>query len=317
MTVKIGVVMDPIESIKSYKDSSFAMMLAASARGWEIYYIPPGELYLDQGEARANYWPVSVRDNPEDWYTLGDCVDGPLSELDALLMRVDPPFDMDYIYITYLLERAEAAGTLVVNKPNALRDCNEKLFTAWFPEHCPRTVVSASQTRLRNWLAEMGDAIIKPLDGMGGESIFRLRSDGANIGVILEHMTRHGKLQCMMQSYLPAIKDGDKRVLVVDGAVVPFALARIPNKGETRGNLAVGGTGVAMPLTEDEQLVAESVAPDLVRRGLMFVGLDMIGGKLTEINVTSPTCIRELDAAYNLDIGGMLMDAIQRRLDKN
>lgn len=314
MSLKVGVVMDPIESIKPVKDSSFAMMLAAQARGWELYYLPPSELYLDQGEARGRYQAVTVRDQSDDYYTLGESIDGPLGELDVILMRVDPPFDMDYIYITYILERAEAAGALVVNRPNALRDCNEKLFTAWFPEHCPRTLVTASSERLRERLAEMGDSIIKPLDGMGGESIFRMRADDPNIGVILEHMTLRGKRQCMMQEFLPDITEGDKRVLVVDGEVVPYTLARIPTKGETRGNLAAGGRGVAMPITDKERAIAEAVAPELVKRGLMFVGLDMIGGKLTEINVTSPTCIREIDAAYDIDIAGQLMDAIERKL---
>ncbi len=316
MTVKIGVVMDPIESIKPVKDSSLAMMLAAQSRGWELYYLTPDELYLDQGEARASYNRITVRDDEQDWFTHGEKVDGPLGDLDVILMRVDPPFDMDFIYITYILERAEAAGALVVNRPNALRDCNEKLFTAWFPEHCPKTLVSASQKRLRARLMELGDAIIKPLDGMGGESIFRMRANEPNIGVILEHMTLRGKRQCMMQEFLPQITEGDKRVLVVDGEPVPYTLARIPTKGETRGNLAAGGKGVAMPLTDAERAIAEAVAPELVRRGLMFVGLDMIGGKLTEINVTSPTCIREIDAAYGIDIAGQLMDAIERKLSK-
>ncbi len=314
MTVKIGVVMDPIESIKPVKDSTLAMMLAAQARGWELYYLAPNELYLDQGEARARCQTVTVRDDQEDWFSFGAETDGPLGELDAILMRVDPPFDMDYIYITYILERAEAAGALVVNRPNALRDCNEKLFTAWFPEHCPRTVVSASQQRLRDTLTELGDTIIKPLDGMGGASIFRLRADDPNIGVILEHMTLHGKRQCMMQRFMPEIKDGDKRVLVIDGVAVPYTLARIPTKGETRGNLAAGGKGVAMPITEAEQALVDAVAPELKRRGLLFVGLDVIGDKLTEINVTSPTCIRELDSAYGLDIASLLMDAIEAKL---
>lgn len=314
MTVKVGVVMDPIESIKPVKDSSLAMMLAAQARGWQLFYLQPGELYMDQGEARARYNAITVRDDADDWYTHSEVVDGPLGDLDVILMRVDPPFDMDFIYITYILERAEAAGALVVNRPNALRDCNEKLFTAWFPEQCPSTLVSASQERLRERLIQLGDAIIKPLDGMGGESIFRMSADGANIGVILEHMTLRGKRQCMMQEFLPAISEGDKRVLVIDGEVVPYTLARIPTGGETRGNLAVGGKGVAMALTDAERAVAEAVGPELVRRGLMFVGLDMIGGKLTEINVTSPTCIREIDAAYGIDIAGQLMDAIDRKL---
>lgn len=314
MAVKIGVVMDPIESIKPVKDSSFAMMLAAQARGWQLYYLRPEELYLDQGEARGRYTAVSVRDQSEDYYTLGDSHDGPLAALDAIIMRVDPPFDMDYIYTTYILERAEAAGALVVNRPAALRDCNEKLFTAWFPEHCPRTLVTASPERLRARLGELGEAIIKPLDGMGGESIFRMSASGPNTGVILEHMTLRGKRQCMLQEFLPDISEGDKRVLVVDGEVVPYTLARIPVGDETRGNLAAGGKGVAMPITDAERAVAEAVAPALVERGLLFVGLDMIGARLTEINVTSPTCIREIEAAYEVDIAGQLMDAIAHRV---
>ncbi|MEM7379326.1 MAG: glutathione synthase [Pseudomonadota bacterium] len=314
MTIQIGVVMDPIEHIKPVKDSSLAMMLAAQARGWSVHYLQPQDLYLRDGEACASRQAVRVADNESDWFTLGDTTDGPLSELDVILMRVDPPFDMDYIYATYLLERAEQAGVLVVNKPQSLRDANEKLFTAWFPELCPPTLVSASQARLKSFVEEQQDTVIKPLDGMGGESIFRLGQADPNLNVVLEHMTRRGRRQCMIQSYLPAIREGDKRILLVDGVPAPYALARIPSAGETRGNLAAGGRGVPVPLSDTDRAIAEAVAQPLRDRGLLFVGLDVIGDRLTEINVTSPTCIRELDAGCGLDIGGDLMDAIARQL---
>ncbi|MEM9602947.1 MAG: glutathione synthase [Pseudomonadota bacterium] len=314
MTIQIGVVMDPIEHIKPVKDSSLAMMLAAQARGWAVHYLQPADLYLRDGEACASRRAVRVADDETDWFSLGNATDGPLAELDVILMRVDPPFDMDYIYATYILERAEHAGVLVVNKPQSLRDANEKLFTAWFPDLCPPTLVSASQARLKSFVEEQQDTVIKPLDGMGGESIFRLGQADPNLNVVLEHMTRRGRRQCMIQSYLPAIREGDKRILLVDGVPAPFALARIPSAGETRGNLAAGGRGVPVPLSDSDRAIADAVAQPLRDRGLLFVGLDVIGDRLTEINVTSPTCIRELDAGCGLDIAGDLMDAIARQL---
>ncbi len=315
MTYRIGVVMDPIDAIKPEKDSTLAMLLAAQRRGWQIEYMLANDLYLANGRACAQRRELRVTDSDTDWHALGAVRDGPLAELDAILMRVDPPFDMDYIYTTYQLELAEAEGVLVVNRPQTLRDANEKLFTAWFPELCPASLVSASQARLKSFVQELEDTVIKPLDGMGGESIFRLSANDPNLNVVLEHMTRRGRRQCMIQAFLPEIRDGDKRILLVDGKPAPYALARIPSAGETRGNLAAGGRGVPVPLSDSDRSIAEAVAEPLRARGLLFVGLDVIGDRLTEINVTSPTCIRELDAAFGLDIAGDLMAVIESKLE--
>ncbi len=312
--IKLGIVMDPISSINIKKDTSFAMMLEAQRRGYEIHYMEMDDLYLHQGEARAQTKIVKLDENPQKWYEFTQEQDIKLSELDAILMRKDPPFDTEYIYATYILERAEEAGSLIVNKPQSLRDCNEKLFTAWFPELTPDTLVTRSAKKLREFHQKHGDVIFKPLDGMGGASIFRMKQDDPNVGVIIETLTEHGKRFCMAQNYLPAIKQGDKRVLVVDGEPVPYCLARIPAKGETRGNLAAGGSGEARPLTESDWAIARAVAPTLKEKGLIFVGLDIIGDRLTEINVTSPTCAREIEVAFDISIMGMLMDAIEKRL---
>ncbi|CAG9413169.1 Glutathione synthetase [Providencia alcalifaciens] len=314
--IKLGIVMDPISSIKIKKDTSFAMMLEAARRGYEIHYMEMNDLYLHQGEARATTKIVTVEENPTKWYEFHSEQDIALSDLDAILMRKDPPFDTEYIYATYILERAEQAGSLLVNKPQSLRDCNEKLFTAWFPELTPDTLVTRSSEKLREFHQKHGDVIFKPLDGMGGASIFRLKKDDPNVGVIIETLTEHNSRYCMAQNFLPAIKEGDKRVLVVDGEPVPYCLARIPAQGETRGNLAAGGRGEARPLTESDWAIARAVAPTLKEKGLIFVGLDIIGDRLTEINVTSPTCAREIEAAFDISITGMLMDAIERRLKK-
>ncbi len=310
-SIKLGVVMDAISSVNVKKDSTLAMLLEAQKRGYQLYYMQMKDLYLDQGECRATTHTVEVFDNEELWYQLGDEQDIALSELDAVLMRKDPPFDTEYIYATYMLERAEEAGTLIVNKPQSLRDCNEKLFTAWFSELTPRTLVTRSSKKIRAFHQELKDIIIKPLDGMGGASIFRLKSDDVNVGVIIETLTQHGNIYAMVQEYLPEIKEGDKRILIVNGEVMPYCLARIPAHGETRGNLAAGGRGEARPLSHSDKLIAETIAPELKKRGLFFVGLDVIGNKVTEINVTSPTCIREIEAAYPINISGKLMDAIE------
>ena len=315
MTIRLAVVMDPIGSIRIAKDSTFAMLLAAQARGWELHYLEQPDLYLAQNRAHGRLRPLQVRDDPAGWYTLGDPANRPLAEMDVILMRKDPPFDMDYIYSTYLLELAEAEGVLVVNRPQSLRDANEKLYTAWFPQCTPPTTVSARQDILRAFLAEHGDIILKPLDSMGGASIFRVREGDPNLGVILETLTDHGRRLTMAQRYLPEIRDGDKRILLVDGEPVPYALARIPAPGETRGNLAAGGRGEGVALSERDRWICEQVAPTLREKGLLFVGLDVIGDWLTEINVTSPTCIRELEALYDLDIAGQLMDVIAARLE--
>jgi glutathione synthase len=314
MTVKLGVVMDPIADINVKKDTTLAMLLAAQRRGWELYYMEQNDLSLDQGLARGVVRRLSVQDNPESWYELGSPQDTALSELDVLLMRKDPPFDMDFIYSTYILEAAQRAGTLVVNDPRSLRDCNEKLFATQFPQCCPPLIVAASAARLKAFHAEHGDVIFKPLDGMGGASIFRVKADDPNLSVIIETLTDHGRQQIMAQKFLPEIVAGDKRILMVDGVPAEYGLARIPMSGETRGNLAAGGSGVAMPLTDRERWICAQVAPVLREKGLLFVGLDVIGDYLTEINVTSPTCVRELDRAHELDIAGDLMDVIATKL---
>ncbi len=312
--IKLGIVMDPISQVKVAKDSSMAMMLEAQKRGYEIYYMEMQDLYLDQGQARANTQRVKVFDDSNHWYELYEQQDMALSDLDAILMRKDPPFDTEFIYATYMLERAEVEGTLIVNKPQSLRDCNEKLFTAWFADLTPRTLVTRNDKQVRAFHQELKDIIIKPLDGMGGSSIFRIKENDANVGVIIETLTNHGQQYAMVQEYMPEIVDGDKRILIVNGEPMPYCLARIPAQGETRGNLAAGGRGVARPLSPSDKLIAETIAPELKKRGLYFVGLDVIGDKVTEINVTSPTCIREIEAAYPINISGKLMDAIEENI---
>ena len=314
MTVKLGVVMDPIADINVKKDTTLAMLLAAQRRGWELYYMEQSDLSLDQGLARATVRRLSVEDNPESWFEVGSPQNIALSDLDVVLMRKDPPFDMDFIYSTYILEAAQREGTLVVNDPRSLRDCNEKLFATQFPQCCPPLIVAASAARLKAFHAEHGDVILKPLDGMGGASIFRVKAGDPNLSVIIETLTNHGRQQIMAQKFLPEIVDGDKRILMVDGVPAEYGLARIPMSGETRGNLAAGGSGVAMPLTDRERWICSQVAPVLREKGLLFVGLDVIGDYLTEINVTSPTCVRELDRAHQLDIAGDLMEAIASKL---
>lgn len=312
--IKLGIVMDPIADINIKKDSSFAMLLEAQRRGYEIHYMEMADLYLLQGQARARTRVLSVEPNPERWYHFGSEQDLALSELNVILMRKDPPFDTEYIYATYMLERAEDAGTLIVNKPQSLRDANEKLYTSWFSQFTPRTLVSRDPKRLKAFYQQEQDVILKPLDGMGGASIFRLKPEDPNVSVILETLTAHGSQYAMAQRYIPEIVDGDKRILVVDGEPVPYCLARIPASGETRGNLAAGGRGEARPLSDSDWAIAKAIGPTLKAKGLIFVGLDVIGDKLTEINVTSPTCIREIEAAFPISITGMLFDAIERRL---
>lgn len=312
--IKLGVVMDPIGSIKIKKDSTFAMLLAAQARDWEIHYLEQHDLYARDGIAFGHTRLLRVFKDQTPWFAFAGEQELPLAQLDAVLMRKDPPFNLEYIYTTYLLELAEAAGCLIVNKPQALRDINEKFFINTFPECIPPTLVSADAARLRAFLAEHGDIILKPLDGMGGAGIFRVRTDDPNIGSIVETLTALGARSVMAQRYLPAIAAGDKRILLVDGEPVPFALARIPAPGETRGNLAAGGHGEGRPLTARDRWLCERVGPALRARGVLFAGLDVIGDFVTEINITSPTCIRELDAQFNLDIGGQLLDAVAARL---
>jgi glutathione synthase len=312
--IQLGIVMDPIGGINIKKDSSFAMLLAARKRGWAIRYMELDDLFLRDGKAYARMRDLVVQDDPNGWFSFTGESIRPLHEIQVLLMRKDPPFNMEYVYATYLLEQAEAAGVLVVNEPRSLRDANEKLFTAWFPECCPPTLVSRNGGNLKEFLREQGDIILKPLDGMGGVSVFRVRAGDPNTNVIIETLTRDGTRFIMAQRFIPEIVDGDKRILLIDGEPVPYALARIPAPGETRGNLAAGGTARGQPLSPRDYWICSQVGPKLRARGLLFVGLDVIGDYLTEINVTSPTCIRELDGLYGLDIAGKLMDAIEARL---
>ena len=316
MNVKVGVVMDPIDSINVKKDTTLAMMLAAQRRGWALRYMELGDLFVRDGDAHARMRPIDVRDDPHDWYALGEPHTGALASLDVILMRKDPPFDMEFVYATYILERAEAAGVLVVNKPRSLRDANEKMFTAWFPRCCPPTLVTREHARMTSFLDEHGDIIVKPLDGMGGVSVFRVRAGDPNINVVFETLTRQQTRYAMCQRYIPEISDGDKRVLLIEGEPIGYALARVPAGGDARGNLAAGARGVGMEITARMRAIAGEVGPVLREKGLIFAGLDVIGDYLTEINVTSPTCVRELDAEFGIDIAGKLMDAIEARLIK-
>ena len=315
MNVKLGVVMDPIESIHFYKDSTLAMLLAAQSRGWEIYYMEQADLLLRDSRCLAGMSRLEVKNDSDGWFTRSEREIRPLGTLDAVLMRKDPPVDMEYMYTTFLLERAETEGVLVVNRPAALRNASEKLYTAWFGQCCPPTLASRNMTSLKNFLDEHRDIVVKPLNGMGGASVFRVRQEDPNLNVILETITDNGRRSAMAQRYLPEILQGDKRILMIDGEPFPYALARIPAAGELRGNLAAGGTGIGVTLTDRDRWICEQVSPALRSAGLLFTGLDVIGDYLTEINVTSPTCIRELDSLYNSDIAGQLMDVVASRLN--
>lgn len=314
MSIRLGIVMDPIADISFKKDSSLAMLLAAQALGWQLFYMEQQDLYQKAGEARGKMRSLKVFNDARHWFDLEDELDQPLSSLNVILMRKDPPFDNEFIYSTYLLEQAEQAGVLIVNRPQSLRDCNEKIFATQFPQCTPPTLVSRRPDILREFADEQRDVILKPLDGMGGASIFRHRQGDPNLSVILETLTAHGTQQIMAQRYLPAITDGDKRILMIDGEPVPYCLARIPAHGETRGNLAAGGRGLAQPLSARDLEIARIVGPELRARGLLFVGLDVIGDHLTEINVTSPTCIREIDSAFDTKIAEQLMQVIAQKL---
>ena len=310
----LGVVMDPIESINYHKDTSLALLLAAQRSGFQLFYMQQADLFIDNDGAKAKMRPLTVTADSNSWYDLGKTHIKPLADLDVILMRKDPPFDSEFIYSTYILEAAERQGTLVVNKPQSLRDCNEKVFATDFPQCIPPLLVSRDNQMLKAFLEQHDEVVYKPLDGMGGTSIFRVKQGDQNLNVILETLTNYGNDMIMAQKYLPEITQGDKRVLIVDGEVVPFCLARIPSAGEFRGNLAAGGKGRVQALSERDKWIASQIAPSLKEKGLLFVGLDIIGDYLTEINVTSPTCVREIDAAENTAIGDRLMQAIGRRL---
>ena len=306
--------MDPINTINIIKDSSFAMMLEAQRRKHSLYYMLQSDLFVKDGTVFAKMYPVSVFDNSDHWYELGDEEIRPLHELSAVLMRKDPPFDMEYIYSTYLLELAEKRGCLIVNRPASIRSANEKLFTAWFPECSPEALVTRDMERIKAFQKELKHIVVKPLDGMGGSMIFQIREGDTNKNVILEAITKNGTQTIMAQRFLPEYKAGDKRILLINGKPFPHGLARIPAEGEGRGNLAAGASYKGVDLTEREYEICRIVGPTLKDMGLLFVGLDVIGDYLTEINVTSPTCIRELDTIYSANIAGLLMDEIELKL---
>jgi len=316
MTIRLGVVMDPIAGLNYKKDSTLALLWAAQDRGWELHYMEQQDLFLRDGSARANTRILRVHRDAARWFDLAEPREIALGGLDVVLMRKDPPFNNEYIYSTYILEAGARDGCLVINDPQSLRDCNEKLFATRFPQCCPPLLVSRNAAQLREFQREHGDVIFKPLDAMGGTLIFRVREGDPNISVILETLTANGATTIMAQRYIPEILDGDKRILMIDGEPAPYALARIPAVGETRGNLAAGGTGEARALTERDRWICDEVGPALRARGLVFVGLDVIGDYLTEINVTSPTCIREIDKAHGLDIGASVIAAIDARLGR-
>jgi glutathione synthase len=313
-SIRTGVVMDPISGIKIQKDSTFAMLLEAQRRGHIVYYMEPGDLRVVDGRALATMRRLTVQDDSRDWFRLEAAELIPLDDLDMVLMRRDPPFDMDYVYLTYILELAENAGVLVVNKPQSLRDANEKFFISVFPQCCVPMLISRNARLILEFVGQHGLSVVKPLDGMGGESIFQLRPDDPNLNVILETITSNNLELVMAQQYIPEISAGDKRILVVDGEPVPYALARLPGAGDFRGNLAKGGSGKGVPLSERDYWICEQVAPELRSRGILFAGLDVIGDWLSEVNVTSPTCIRELDAQYGLNIAGHLFEVLEDKL---
>lgn len=315
MSITLGVIMDPIASITPYKDSTLAMMLEAQQRGWDLYYLTPNQLYLAQGKVRTQAQKVRVMDDNQNWYQLADMEDVSITKFDIVLVRQDPPVDSNYLYCTYLLDMAEKEGVLVSNKPSSVRDCNEKLFATQFPQCTTPTLVTSSSELLRGFVVEHQDTIMKPLDGMGGSNIFRVAHGDPNLSVIAEVLTEHGTTPIMIQRYIPEIVDGDKRILMINGEPVDYALARIPQQGETRGNIAAGGRGEGRELTERDRWICAQVGPVLKQKGLHFVGLDVIGDYLTEINVTSPTCIRELDAIYDINIAADLLDFLENQLD--
>ncbi len=309
----LGVLMDPISDINISKDSTFAMLLEAQARSWNIVYFEQSQLFLEDNQVVADSQLLEVKDQAQNWFNLSQPEKRRLADFDAILMRKDPPFDMNYIYSTYLLE---LSGSLIINHPQALRDYNEKLATAWFPQCCAPFMVAADNQALKRFIEQHEDVIVKPLDGMGGASIFRTGHADPNRNVILETLTMYASKPVMAQRYIPEISAGDKRILIVNGEAVPYALARIPQGSEHRGNLAAGGSGVGIPLSEQDKWICQQVGPELKRRGILFAGIDVIGDYLTEINITSPTCIRELDKIYSLNISALLFDAIEETIPK-
>jgi glutathione synthase len=313
--LRVLVVMDPIDEIKPAKDTTLAMLLAAQKRGWELWYAEQRDLWLRDGVPFGRVRPISVRNDLEDWFTLDAAHTRGLADFPVILMRKDPPFDMEYIYTTYILERAEEQGTLVVNRPQGLRDMNEKVFTAWFPQCCAPTLITRDMADMHAFLREHLRIVCKPLYGMGGRSIFVVDRGDKNANVVFETMTEYGTRFAIVQRYIPDIvSTGDSRILVIDGEPAPYALARIPQESDNRGNLAAGARGEGRELNERDRWLVSEIGPTLRRRGMLFVGLDVIGGFVTEINVTSPTGVRELDKQFGTEIAGLLMDAIEKRL---
>ena len=312
--LKVGIVMDPIESIVPKKDSSFAMLLEAQRRSAEIHYFEQRHLCMLAGRAMGQSRRLEVRDDPDAWYVLGEQVEVELGDLDVILMRKDPPFDMEYVYTTYILDRARLAGALIVNEPQALRDMNEKDYTAWFPECTPLTLVTRSMDDMRSFLNDHGRVVVKPLDGMGGRSIFVVQKGDNNANVIFETLTDHGRRFAMAQVFIPEIAMGDKRILLIDGEAVPHALARIPSGDDNRGNIVAGAIAKGQALSDTDRTICDRVGPVLRDAGVLFAGIDVIGDYLTEVNVTSPTGIRELDRQFELNISGLMFDAIERKL---
>lgn len=310
--MRVLVVMDPIEHINIKKDSTIAMLWVAQRRGHELGYVLQNDLFLNQGKAFGQIAPLQVFENTAEYYQLGEKKVESLASYDVILMRKDPPFDMNFVYTTYILEQAEREGVWVVNKPQSLRDCNEKLFATQFPHLQVPTLVTSQASLIRDFVNTHEDVIVKPLDGMGGMGIFRLFKDGVNIGSTIEMLTEMGQRPIMAQRYIPEIVDGDKRILMIGGKPAPYCLARIPQQGDIRGNLAAGGKGEARPLTENDKRIAAEVAPFLLEKGLVFVGLDVIGNYVTEINVTSPTCIREIDAQFGTSLADDLFDVLEQ-----
>ncbi len=311
MAMKLAVVMDDIASINIKKDSTFAMLLEAQRRGYENYYLTQKDLFVSNGVAYGNMRSVQVQDDFDQWFELGEEKSTPLADCQIILMRKDPPFDMEYIYTTYMLELAEKAGSIVVNKPQSLRDANEKFATTWFPQCCVPTLVTRSPKQLKAFYAEHQDVIFKPLEGMGGSQVFHLKPNNSNTNVIIETLTDSGHHYIIAQRYIPEITQGDKRILIVNGEAIPYALARIPSDDDSRGNLARGATAKGIELSDRDRWICEQVGPTLKSMGLFFVGIDVIGDYLTEINITSPTCIRELDKLFDLNISAKLFDAIE------
>ena len=310
--MKIAFLADPLSTFKTYKDSTYAMMAEAAKRGHAVYAFEQKDMALDTGVVSANVARITLTGDPHDWFRAEPAHETKLSEFDAVIQRKDPPFDMEYIYGTYLLELAEQQGARVFNKPSAIRDHNEKLSIAQFSQFTAPTLVTSSEARIRAFQAHHGDVILKPLDGMGGAGVFRVTADGMNLGSIIETLTDNGRRTIMAQRYIPEIVKGDKRILVINGKPVPYSLARIPQAGEVRGNLAAGGTGVAQPLTERDRLIAETLGPQLAARGLLLVGLDVIGDYLTEVNVTSPTCFQEITQQTGFQVAAMFIDAVEQ-----